>query len=246
MKKLPERTVFYHPLPRHKEHPTIPPFLDNSDLNGWEEQSANGKLIRIVLLALVAGKLGTDFQPEELQTEEEEESFIEEISIDGSRPMKRYSEGVNPISNGIVIDHICRGDDSREIREHSARIIKVMKLFGKGGEWISSSREEEGSMKGIIFRPEREEFSPSEIKKLAAIAPGCTLNIIRGSRVVRKLRLHMPPKVYKLDSVSCKNPDCISHPSHSENVPPEFIRTSGNNLSCLYCEKEHSFKEIWK
>ena len=171
---------------------------------------------------------------------------IEEITIDETRPVKRYTEGVNPISNGIVIDHICRGDDRREIREHTARIIKVMELYGKGGEWISSSREKEGSMKGIIFRPERKELSTSEIKKLAAIAPGATLNIIRNSRVVRKLQLHMPPKVYKLDSVSCKNPDCISHPSHSENVPPEFIRTSGNNLSCIYCEKEHSFKEIWK
>jgi len=245
MEKLPEGTVFYHPLPRHKEHPTIPPFLDSTDLNGWEEQSANGKLIRIVLLGLVAGKLGTDFQAMVSQTGEMEKSFIEEITIDKNRPMKRYTEGVNPISNGIVIDHICRGDDRREIREHTARIIKVMELFGKGGEWISSSRDKEGSMKGIIFRPEREELNPSEIKKLAAIAPGSTLNIIRDSRVVRKLRIHMPPKVYNLDSVSCRNPDCISHPSHCENVPSEFIRTSGNNLSCIYCEKEHSFKEIW-
>ncbi len=246
MEKLPQGTTFYHPLPRHKEHPTIPSFLDTTALNGWEEQSANGKLIRIILLGLVAGKLGSDLKPLSNPPQQRTKSFIEEIPIDENRPVKRYTEGINPVSNGIVIDHICRGDNLRDIRDHTARIINVMELFGKGGEWITASREDKKMMKGIIFRPEREELSPSEINKLSAIAPGATLNIIKKSRVVKKLRLHMPPKVYNLDSISCSNPDCISHPAHCENVPPEFINTSGNTLRCAYCEKEHTFKEIWK
>ena len=58
--KIPEDTIFYHPLPRHKLYPTIPTFLDTTPLNGWEEQSANGMVIRIILLGLVAGKIGSD------------------------------------------------------------------------------------------------------------------------------------------------------------------------------------------
>ena len=243
--QLPATTVFYHPLPRHKEHPTIPSFLDSTSLNGWEEQSMNGRFIRIVLLGLIAGKLGNDFQPEKNTAPEKKETFIKKVPITSDRPVKRYTEGVNPISNGLVIDHICRGDDKRAIREHMARIITVMELFGKGGEWVTASRGKKGTTKGIIFRPGREELSSFEIEKLATIAPGATLNTIKNSKVVKKLRLHMPPKVGNLESVSWKNPDCISHPSHSENAPSDFIRSSENTLICSYCNKEHTFKEIW-
>lgn len=246
MKYLPEGTIFYHPLPRHKEHPTIPTFLDSTPLNGWEVQSINGKLIRIVLLGLTAGKLGDDFSGVEDKVQSSKAPFIEEITIDKNRPLKRYAEGVNPISHGIVIDHICRGEDEKEIRAHMVRIINVMKLFGKGGEWITASRENPNDTKGIIFRPDHEHLSESEINKLAAIAPGSTVNIIAGSRVVKKLKLHMPPRVYNLDSVSCNNENCISYPAHGENIPAEFFKVSENTFICRYCEKVHTFKEIWK
>ncbi|HLP58898.1 MAG TPA: aspartate carbamoyltransferase, partial [Candidatus Deferrimicrobium sp.] len=42
LSKLPDNTFFYHPLPRHKLHPTIPTFLDPLPLNHWERQSING------------------------------------------------------------------------------------------------------------------------------------------------------------------------------------------------------------
>jgi aspartate carbamoyltransferase len=54
--RMPEGTKFYHPLPRHKEHPTIPTFLDDTSFNGWERQSINGMYVRIVLLSLIGGK----------------------------------------------------------------------------------------------------------------------------------------------------------------------------------------------
>jgi len=246
MPRLPEGTVFYHPLPRHKEHPTIPTFLDSTSLNGWEEQSINGKLIRIVLLGLTSGKIGDDFHGGEKVIKSLDESFVEEVPIDISRPVKKYTEGVNPISRGIVIDHICRGEGKKEIRDHIVRIIEVMQLFGKGGEWITASRDNPDATKGIIFRPDREALTESQINKLAAIAPGSTLNIISGSRVVKKIRLNMPPRVYNLDSVSCKNESCISHPSHGENISAEFFKISENTFTCRYCEKVHTFKEIWK
>ncbi len=246
MKYLTEGTTFYHPLPRHKEHPVIPTFLDATSLNGWEEQSINGKLIRIVLLGLIAGKLGGDFQEKKEKEKHPGKPFIEEVIVDKNRSVKKYTEGVNPISHGIVIDHICRGEDKKAIRAHMIRIISVMELFGKGGEWITASRENPRATKGIIFRPDREALTESEINKLAAIAPGSTINIITGSKVIKKLRLHMPPRVYNLDSISCKNDNCISYPSHGENIPAEFFKISENTFICRFCEKVHTFKEIWK
>ncbi len=248
LQKIEGGTKFYHPLPRHKLHPTIPTFLDDTELNGWENQSVNGKLIRIVLLSLIAGKIGDDFSPKKppRQGVDDNETFLEEVEMDQNATPKQYAEGVNPISDGIVIDHICRGDTEREIREHMARIISVLKLYGKGGEWVTTSHMAEDTIKGIIFRPEFTGFDAKQMKQLAAIAPGSTLNIIKNRRVVKKIRLHTPPRIYNFDTISCRNEDCISHPSNGESIPAEFYRIAGDIFVCKYCEKPHTFKEIWK
>lgn len=247
MDRIPEGTIFYHPLPRHKLHPTIPTFLDNTPLNGWEEQSANGRYIRIILLALIAGIMGDDFRGKSAKhlVPDDSYNFIEEVPVKNTAGTKDYAEGVKPISNGLVIDHICRGEPEKDIREHLARIIRVLELHGKGGEWISSSRAEPGKMKGIIFRPGQDEPGLKKMKQLAALAPGCTVNMIKERKVVKKLKLRMPPRIYNFPNIACGNPDCISHPSQGENVFAEFNRITGDKFKCKYCEKTHTFKEIW-
>jgi len=78
------------------------------------------------------------------------------------------SEGVHPIKNGIVIDHICRGETPTEIREHMRLISRVLHLDeSKGGEWISSGHGpgEEHTYKGIIFRPDAPELERKDLKR---------------------------------------------------------------------------------
>lgn len=243
--QVPEGTLFYHPLPRHKAHPVIPLFLDDTPLNGWERQSANGRLVRIVLLGLYGGLLGEDFQGDRVIYAPDDEDFIEEVPVSPGEGPKHYSEGVHPISDGIVIDHICRGDSSQEIRRHMGKIIRILGLNGKGGEWISSSQNDADLYKGIIFRPGHRELNEVEMKRLAAIAPGSTLNFVRNGSVTGKFRLHAPPRVYNLEGLVCSNEACISHPGHQEGVTPNFIRTSDRRVRCLYCGNSYSFKEIW-
>lgn len=250
MKRLPDGTKFYHPLPRHRVHPTIPTFLDDTPLNGWERQSINGMYVRIVLLALVAGRIGGDFKGESKQASRNDEEYI--IHVEHSAKdatLKKedpYSEGVRPIRDGLVIDHICKGDDPATIRRHMAQIIKVMGLdSGKGGEWVSTSKREEALYKGIIFRPGARELDRKDLKRLAAVAAGCTLNIIANGSVVAKYRTHLPPRIYNFDDLSCNNEACISHPSHAEGVPARFERTRDNRYACAYCGAVHTFKEIW-
>lgn len=50
MGRLPESCKFFHPLPRDSRFPTIPFEIDDTDLNGWDEQSRNGYFLRIILL----------------------------------------------------------------------------------------------------------------------------------------------------------------------------------------------------
>jgi aspartate carbamoyltransferase len=151
-------TKLYHPLPRHRLHPTIPTFLDETPLNGWERQSINGMYVRIVLLSLLAGKIGHDFVPQELTPQEIDEEYIVLVKDHKKPKLKEkdpYSEGVRPIRNGIVIDHIGRGEEPTAIRRQMVQIIKILALDGlKGGEWVSTSNEPPHLYKGIIFRPD--------------------------------------------------------------------------------------------
>lgn len=242
---LPEGCTFYHPLPRHRSHPVIPTYLDETPLNGWERQSSNGMLVRIVLLSLFAGRIGQDFTGRGSSLQEDREDFIQEVAVTDRGKPKQYSEGVHPIAEGIVIDHIGKGDSTSEIREHMQTITRVLKLHGKGGDWVSTTSGEKESFKGIIFRTDIRQFDRTSLKRLAAIAPGSTLNIIHGGEIEAKYRLHLPPKIYNFEDLSCKNPNCISNPIHDEHVPAFFWKTPEDKFVCEYCGKVHSFKEIW-
>ena len=238
---------FYHPLPRHKEHPTIPTWLDDTSFNAWERQAINGMYCRIVLLSMIAGKIGDDYvpQPEDAHEDLETEEYIIEAEPKHTHKAAKYSEGVRPIANGIVIDHICKGDTPGEIRDHMRLISSVLDLDdGRGGEWVS--RGSDGQCKGIIFRPEARTFERKDLKRLAAVAPHCTLNIVKDGSIVEKYRTHLPPRIYNFDDLCCTNEACISNPANGEGTPAEFHRTKDGHFECKYCGCFHTFKEIWR
>ena len=91
------------------------------------------------------------------------------------------------------------------------------------------------------------EFTPDG-KMLAAISPGSSVNIIKHGKIIKKLRLNIPPRIYNLPGLSCINPDCIANYTHYEGTECPFIRynNENSNLVCDYCGKKHSFKEIWR
>lgn len=242
---LPEGTRFYHPLPRHREYPTIPVFLDSTPLDGWEEQALNGYFTRIIEIGMIGGKLGRDFTGQHPVIPEYPDDFIEEVKP-VNKPRIEYKVGIKPISEGIVIDHIGKGDDVETIWDHIYKIRKILDLNITSSHAVFASRKTD-LIKGIVSIPsiDSRDFEERKIKKLAAIAPGCTLNFIKNQRVVRKLRLYTPPRVYNFDEISCTNEDCISHPSHNENAQTEFFRSGENSFICKYCEKPHRFKDIW-
>ena len=173
------------------------------------------------------------------------EEYIIQVEPSKDKKNKNYSEGVRPISDGIVIDHICKGDDPGAIRNHMRLISSILGLDdGRGGEWVS--RGSDGQYKGIIFRPGARPLERKDLKRLAAVAPHCTLNIIRDGRVAEKYRTHMPPRIYNFDDLCCQNDACISNPINGEGVPASFYRTPDGHFACAYCGRFHTFKEIWK
>ena len=123
---LKEGTRFYHPLPRHREHPTIPGFLDRTALNGWDEQSVNGYYTRIAEIGLLVGDLGTDFSGAPHKELEIGEEFVQESAVEGGgRKQEEYKIGIKPVERGIVIDHIGRGRDVKLIWDHIDKIRRI-------------------------------------------------------------------------------------------------------------------------
>ncbi len=246
MDRLQPDTRFYHPLPRHREHPTIPPSLDDTPLNGWERQSANGWSVRIVLLSLLAGKIGSDYTGPVgpvVDAARENNDFIREVPARSSGP-KHYSEGVRPITDGVVIDHVNAGETPDSIRSHITTVLSVMKIGGRGGEWISQGSD--GRYKGIIFRPDHPALTEGEVRRLAAVAPGATVNLIRSGSVIRKYRLSMPERIYGMEALICRNESCITNPANHEPVLPTFRKSGENRYTCEYCDTAYGFKEIWQ
>lgn len=243
--KLPENVKFYHPLPRHKIYPTIPNFLDNLPLNGWEEQAINGYWTRTVLLSMLGGAIQADFEIDQNDKGEEDEEFIIPAPIlNGTKGvLKDGKRGIKPIENGTVIDHIAKGKEPDEIYETIIKIRKILKLYElDSADGIFKS--ENGQFKGYISLPNRY-LSKKEIKKLSAISPNTTVNIIKNSRVVEKYRINLPPFIYGFAELRCKNENCITHPNNGENAEAFFEKSEDGKLVCKYCETPHSFEEIW-
>ena len=243
IEKMAEGTKFYHPLPRNREYPTIPFFLDKTSLNGWDLQAMNGYYTRAIIIGMLGGSLGDDFEGEHIIPQIHKKNYIEEITkFDSVR--KEFKIGTKPVENGIVIDHIGKGEDIKTIWEHIYKIRKILSLNVVSSHGVYQSHKDQ-LYKGVLSLPDLEKFDLIKMKKLSAIAPESTLNIIKDSLVIKKYRIHFPPKIYDFDEISCKNSDCISHPAHHENATPFFYKTELNTFICKYCDKDHNYKDIW-
>lgn len=242
--RIPEGARFFHPLPRHGEKPTIPSFLDDTHLNGWDEQSRNGYFTRIVEIALITGRLGADLQGESAQPTIFSDDYIVEAPV-VPKTKPEYKVGIRPVNAGIVIDHIGRGSAPRQVWDHIDKVRRVLNLNITSSHGVYTSQDGH-THKGIISLPGVLTFDDIQLTTLGAVAPGCTVNIVSDGTVRQKYRLSMPPRIAGIEAIGCRNPDCISHSDHSEGVVPEFHRAGPSRFVCMYCERPHEFSEIWK
>jgi aspartate carbamoyltransferase len=246
--RMADGTRFYHPLPRDRLAPTIPTFLDEMDLNGWDGQSANGYYTRAIEMAMVAGVIGHDFVGAGLVPAAPDEEFVMEAAL-SSRQKPEYKVGIKPVDDGLVIDHIASGKPLEEIWDRIDKIRRVLGLNLRSSHGVYHSNQGPEVYKGLISVPGMESFGEKELKKLGAVSPGCTLNLVRGHQVIKKYRMGMPPRIYNFDDIACSNENCISHPVHQEGIAASFIRKrdgAGDTFVCRWCEKEHQYSEIWK
>jgi len=298
--KIPPGTKFFHPLPRDARFPTLPFWLDNSELNGWDQQSQNGYFTRIVLLGMMGGQFGDDFVPDsqavrKMPTSPELTSsprldpakppldaldigfqsalhaasdFIKEVEVDSKLGESSSEEvGLVPIQNGIIIKNVAAGQKIENVWEVMYMVRSILNLHDVGGQGVSHCQQFPGTASGFISVPDVDidKWGRQPLKRLAAIAPGSILQVVKDGHLDTEFRLHVPPRVYNFKDIICKNEACVSHPKNLQHeVMPYFERCdeeqddmespsakaspAGSKVAfaCKYCETQHTFWEIWK
>eukprot|EP00756_Hemistasia_phaeocysticola_P032499 Hpha_TRINITY_DN16411_c0_g2::TRINITY_DN16411_c0_g2_i1::g.161499::m.161499/K00608/pyrBI; aspartate carbamoyltransferase len=249
--RIPPSARFYHPLPRHQQHPVIPTFLDSTPHNAWDSQSVNGYYTRIIELAMCAGKL-TPPSPKPRRLDPGDSADFVQSTLSAPRQARDRDDmksGIKPVSDGVVIDHIGACETPDLCWRMIFKIHKIMgftSLLGSCGVFRSSSRMVH---KGLISLPglKADFFDTPNLKRLAAIAPECTLNIVENATITKKYKLHMPPRVYGFDDIDCRNALCISHRKNHESAVVDFTRRSTQPpiFQCVYCEHECHYEDIW-
>jgi aspartate carbamoyltransferase regulatory subunit len=146
-----------------------------------------------------------------------------------------------------------------------------------GGQGVGRSRANKEKACGFISVPDLDvnDWDITSLKKLASMAPGSLVNMVKEGKVDKVFQLQVPPRLYNFPDISCKNQACVSHPVNMQHeVPAYFLRAKAKARSlgavgtssswtslttvcedasdapslafvCKYCESSYDFWQIW-
>ena len=134
---------------------------------------------------------------------------------------------VNPVTNGIVLDHIQAGN--------AMELYKVLHL------------DELECSVAILKNVDSQKMGRKDIIKifdvidldmdvLGYIDPGITVSVIKNGEVVKRHGLELPETVTNV--IRCRNPRCIT--SVEQELPQVFKLTNREKgvYRCIYCETQ--------
>ena len=132
---------------------------------------------------------------------------------------------IDPIVNGIVIDHITAG-----------RGMRLYHLLGLDEAYcsvaiIKNAFSAKRGRKDII---KIDAEIPVSFDVIGYVDPGATVNIIREGSLVEKRIIGKPERLTNV--IRCKNPRCIT--SVEQELPHVFVLTDSEKgiYRCMYCE----------
>jgi len=135
---------------------------------------------------------------------------------------------ITALENGVVIDHIPS--------ERTFAVVKLLKLKNyEDVVTVAVNLESKLLHKKGLIKIANKTLSPEETAMVSLLAPHATINIIKDSKVVKKIALELPDEIE--DLIHCENLKCISN---AEAVPSRFmkVRSHGEDCyKCFYCER---------
>ncbi len=134
---------------------------------------------------------------------------------------------IDPIKNGIVIDHITAGKgmavyDFLNLNELDIPVAMIRNVSSK-----FMGKKDIIKIDGKI---------DVDLSVLGYINPDVTVNIIENGVIVEKKHLELPEEITGV--IKCKNPRCIT--SIEQELPHKFKLTDRENrvYRCVYCESK--------
>ena len=133
------------------------------------------------------------------------------------------------IKDGTVIDHITAGN--------AVKVLHILGIPKKTTSVVSVAMNVKSKFgKKDIVKVENRELDPSEVDKIALIAPKATINIIRDYDVAEKHRVNLPDEIKGI--VCCSNPTCVSNSKEPVKSRFKVISKDPLRIKCYYCERE--------
>ncbi|UCB46262.1 MAG: aspartate carbamoyltransferase regulatory subunit [Spirochaetota bacterium] len=145
--------------------------------------------------------------------------------------MKAYK--VYAINDGTVIDHIPA--------TRALKVIDILSLENEGILTIGIGFSSEKLGKKDIIKIENKYLEKEETDKISLIAPGATINIIKGGKLTEKRKIERPEEYINI--VKCLNPNCITQHADIE-TRFKVAKTSPFTLRCHYCERSVEAGEV--
>lgn len=134
---------------------------------------------------------------------------------------------INPIENGIVIDHIKAGK--------GMELYNVLKLgeLSCSVAIIKNANSVKMGKKDII---KIDEVIDLDFAILGYVDPGVTVNIIKNGVKEKRVNIEVPQTITNV--IKCKNPRCIT--TTEQELPHVFKLTDRENMvyRCIYCESK--------
>ena len=132
---------------------------------------------------------------------------------------------IDPIMNGVVIDHITAGSG-----------MKLYGLLGLGklGVPVALITNAQSGKKGKKDVIKIDAEINVDLDVIGFVDPSATVNVIRGGKVTEKKNIQMPETLK--DVIRCKNPRCIT--STEQELPHIFrLKDKENKIyRCVYCD----------
>ena len=132
---------------------------------------------------------------------------------------------IDPIKNGIVIDHITAGK--------GMSLYQLLKLdqLDCSVAIIKNASSRKMGKKDII---KIDTFMDLNMDILGYVDPGVSISVIRDGETIEKRHADLPEKLTNV--IRCKNPRCIS--TTEQELPQIFRLTDPEQkvYRCIYCE----------
>ncbi len=132
---------------------------------------------------------------------------------------------VSRLEEGTVIDHLAASS--------ALKVLEMLSLPPSATVLVAINVSSGKMGRKDIVKVEGKFLTPSELDKVALLAPGATINLVKAGDVVEKRSVTVPEKVVGV--LECPNPACVTNHEPVKSV----FSLEGGEFMCAYCERSY-------